>query len=358
MHKKYLDFIEQNNIKSRTQPWFVVNKTQAEYFTDVRNEVKDFYLSSEETIELCIKERLTSLDIYLKYRNKNDSIKIKSAPWKELDKTQSEYFTDIRSKIESLYLNGDETLNLCVKNNLISEKKYRDYKKKTILKLSSQPWSLLNLSYVDFFSLVKETIESKLNKDREYRPAFLGEFSEMNKKWNTSNSKTDHKRLNADPTEWKKYHNLYTKLREAWGSDIPYKVIANELNKRPDWVVGDFGCGENLLSKEITNKVHAFDHIAIDKNVTSCDITHVPLEDNTLDVVVFSLSLMGTNYSEYFKEAHRVLKPMGVLMIAEPSTKWQDKEEDLKTKLTEAGFKLIGEIKYSERFVYIDAIKY
>ena len=39
-----------------------------------------------------------------------------------------------------------------VNNNLTSEKKYRDYKKKSILtlKLPSQPWSLLNLSYVDF----------------------------------------------------------------------------------------------------------------------------------------------------------------------------------------------------------------
>ena len=207
----------------------------------------------------------------------------------------------------------------------------------------------------EYFKTIKEKIDSKI--EREYRPAFLGEFSEMNLKWNKHTSENNHKRLNADHAEWKQYHKLYSKLREAWGNDIPYKVIANELNKRPDWVVGDFGCGENLLSKEISNKVYAFDHIAIDKNVISCDLTKVPLKDDVLDVVIFSLSLMGTNYNEYFKEAHRVLKPMGVIMIAEPSTRWKDKEDKLKYMLNEAGFELSGEIKYSDRFIYLKGNK-
>jgi Hypothetical methyltransferase len=36
-------------------------------------------------------------------------------------------------------------------------------------------------------------------------------------------------------------------------------------------------------------------HIAINEKVVSCDIRSVPLENKTLDVIVFSLSLMATN---------------------------------------------------------------
>ena len=179
----------------------------------------------------------------------------------------------------------------------------------------------------------------------------------MNKKWNTSNSKTTHKNLKKDKAEWLKYHDLYSKARKNW-DEIPYKVIANKIKNRPEWLVGDFGCGENLLSKEITNKVFSFDHIAIDETVTSCDLCKVPLNDEILDVVVFSLSLMGTNYTEYFKEAYRTLKTYGSLLISEPSTRWEDKEDNLKEMLEEAGFKIIGDIKHSDRFIYVDAIKY
>lgn len=33
------------------------------------------------------------------------------------------------------------------------------------------------------------------------------------------------------------------------------------------------------------------------------------MEDRTLDVAVFSLSLMGTNWMDFISEAHRCLKP-------------------------------------------------
>lgn len=68
------------------------------------------------------------------------------------------------------------------------------------------------------------------------------------------------------------------------------------------------GCGENLLSKEIKNKIYAFDYVALEgEDVIECDISNVPLEDNTVDAVVFSLSLMGSNSEEYLQEGFRIL---------------------------------------------------
>jgi hypothetical protein len=37
--------------------------------------------------------------------------------------------------------------------------------------------------------------------------------------------------------------------------------------------------------------VYSFDHVAMNNNVTSCDMKKVPLADEALDVAVFSLSL-------------------------------------------------------------------
>lgn len=49
--------------------------------------------------------------------------------------------------------------------------------------------------------------------------------------------------------------------------------------------------------------------------MTACDIANVPLKDATVDIAVFSLSLMGTNATDFLLEARRVLKPNGVLKV-------------------------------------------
>ena len=53
-------------------------------------------------------------------------------------------------------------------------------------------------------------------------------------------------------------------------------------------------------------------------------MTHVPLEDEILDVALFSLSLMGKNFSDYLKEAHRTLRLDGILIIFEPTSRFID----------------------------------
>lgn len=184
----------------------------------------------------------------------------------------------------------------------------------------------------------------------------FGDLSVMNSRFNTAYSKTTHERLNENPEEWYLYHTLYRETRKTW-AEIPFEKIAKSLKKRPDWVIGDYGCGEAKLAEILSNKVYSFDHVAISEKVITCDITHTPLEDATLDVAVFSLSLMGLNYADYLKEAHRTLKFGGMLKIAEPTSRWQEKRTELLSAITELGFLLIGEVVESNQFLYIDAIK-
>lgn len=73
-------------------------------------------------------------------------------------------------------------------------------------------------------------------------------------------------------------------------------------------IVADLGCGEAKLAQSVKNKVHSFDFVAVNDQVTQCDMKNVPLEDNSCDVAVFCLSLMGTNVIDFICEAHRILK--------------------------------------------------
>lgn len=78
-------------------------------------------------------------------------------------------------------------------------------------------------------------------------------------------------------------------------------------------MVADFGCGDARLARTLSNKVHSFDLVAMSKEVTVCNMAHTPLSSASVDVVVFCLSLMGTDLGAYFTEASRVLKEGSVL---------------------------------------------
>ena len=105
---------------------------------------------------------------------------------------------------------------------------------------------------------------------------------------------------------------MYQEARKSW-TVIPFEEMITWLKNRQGYEVGDFGCGEALLAKEVGHRhnVHSFDHIAINDSVTACDISRTPLEDGSLDVAIFSLSLMGSNFTDYLREAWRVLKLHG-----------------------------------------------
>ena len=62
-------------------------------------------------------------------------------------------------------------------------------------------------------------------------------------------------------------------------------------------------------------------------DVVACGMAHVPLDDETLDVAIFALSLMGTNFTDYLREAHRTLKLDGHLHIIESTSRFTDQEQ-------------------------------
>lgn len=192
--------------------------------------------------------------------------------------------------------------------------------------------------------------------DIQRRNAQYGDFSRMNARWNSSYSHTTYERLQKNPEEWMQYHTLYQEARQTW-SVIPYQESIKWLQKRLDLIVGDFGCGEALLSKALGNQhtFHNFDFIAVNDSVIECDMAHVPLEDSSLDIAVFNLSLMGLNISDYIRETARTLKLDGQLWIYEIDSHIKNLHQFTKG-LELAGFRIIENNK-EWKFRYIRAIK-
>jgi len=178
--------------------------------------------------------------------------------------------------------------------------------------------------------------------DVERRVQRYGDFSKMNNRWYAAQSDQTHERLAANPEEWAHYHTMYRQLRESWPV-VPFQEEIRWLSERDGLVVGDFGCGEAFIAAEsgALHQVHSFDHVAIDARVIACDIAHVPLEDESLDLAIFCLSLMGANFTDYIREAHRCLRLDGMVHIWEPTSYFDDIKEFC-ARLARLGFDVMA----------------
>jgi superfamily II DNA or RNA helicase len=194
--------------------------------------------------------------------------------------------------------------------------------------------------------------------DVKRRRRRYGDFSAMNRTWNQTRSETTHARLQANPEEWAQYHTLYRDARKDWAV-VPYEEIIRWCSdpRRNGSVIGDFGCGEAKLAEAVSDRhtVYSFDHVAVNDDVVACDMAHVPLDDETLDVAVFSLSLMGANFADYIREAYRTLKLDGQLHIIDVTERFTDRNGFVKG-LEGLGFAVIS-VEDKWKFTHIRALK-
>ena len=190
----------------------------------------------------------------------------------------------------------------------------------------------------------------------EKRIRTFGDFSKLNRKINTENSKTTHGRMLKNPDEWKEYHRQYREARKTWNV-IPYEVWIDKIKKMaPNLIIGDFGCGEAKIAEAIGNRVKNFDHVSIDPSVESCDMKSVQVESGTLNVAVFSLSLMGKDWQAYLKEAARCLSVGGDLFISETTNSLTERLEKLRDVIQENGFEIFSDYEKAQ-FTFIEASK-
>ncbi|KAK1755752.1 methyltransferase-domain-containing protein [Echria macrotheca] len=89
--------------------------------------------------------------------------------------------------------------------------------------------------------------------------------------------------------------------------------------------IADLGCGDAALSTKLQPKLRKL-HLDIRSYdlqtggsplITRADIANLPLANGSVDVAIFCLALMGTNWVDFIEEAYRVLRWKGELWVAE-----------------------------------------
>lgn len=142
-------------------------------------------------------------------------------------------------------------------------------------------------------------------------------FRMLNEQLYTASGKKSYRLFQDNPELFQVYHEGFASQVKRWPTN-PVDVIIENLGGLPKhFRVADFGCGEAKIAASVGQKVFSFDLVAVNERVTACDMSNVPLNDASMDVAVFCLSLMGTNYADCIREAHRVLKQGGLLKVAE-----------------------------------------
>ncbi|PIN02650.1 putative RNA methylase involved in rRNA processing [Handroanthus impetiginosus] len=183
-----------------------------------------------------------------------------------------------------------------------------------------------------------------------------GYFRMINEKLYTCSGDEALKYFKEDPSLFNVYHTGYQEQMSHW-PEQPNDVIIKWIKEHsPSLIVADFGCGDARLAKSVENKVYSFDLVSNDPSVIACDMSNIPLDSSSVDVAVFCLSLMGTNFPSYLQEANRVLKPHGWLLIAEvksrfdPNTGGADPNKFVKA-ICELGFTSISKDFSNKMFI-------
>lgn len=152
--------------------------------------------------------------------------------------------------------------------------------------------------------------------------------------------------MSLDKDKFVSYHQAYSKVSEKWPIkpiDYIVKFIKRRnFNKKPlhKLKFADIGCGINPLLKQKLPRgvqVSSFDLVSKHKDVTEANMISLPLESESIDCAVYSLSLMAKDLGKILLEAKRVLKPNGSLMIVEVTSRFEGKEKRFAGKLFRIG---------------------
>ncbi|KAM6495752.1 putative methyltransferase domain containing protein [Amanita muscaria] len=147
-----------------------------------------------------------------------------------------------------------------------------------------------------------------------------------------------------DSSVFEEYHAGFRHQVQSWPTN-PVDHYISVLSKYPvRTLIADLGCGDAKLAQALLPlglKVLSYDFVSDGAFVVEGDIcARIPLpgsegvEDektngkgHVVDVVVCALSLMGTNWPNCLREAWRILKPNGELLIAEVTSRFMNMDQ-------------------------------
>jgi ribosomal RNA-processing protein 8 len=312
-------------------------------------------------------------------------------PWENFIKEYSEYFKDnneiwyknlnqVEEYIKSnkkLPNKRDKNKEIKVLGSWLSTQKTNYQKEKDIMKEVEirKPWEDFTKEYSEYFTttkpkkdMSKKEIKPMVKKEttEQKQERFKSEISILHQKYKTMNSQTLHKHFEDNPDDWLSYHKISEENEESFpDEEIPYKKIIEYLENIPGKKtkdVADLGCGKARVCEHFSEserfKFINMDHVSCNDIVVKHDIKDTGLDDYSMDIVVLSLAMWGSNCRDYITEANRILDENGVLLIIEATKRWTNEEtqENKLVRLLEDNNFTIKNIE-EEKFMFIECIK-
>lgn len=214
-----------------------------------------------------------------------------------------------------------------------------------------------------FFLQHKKNMKNNKNKNKSKKQAPTvtskerlegSRFRILNEKLYTTTSSESKELFDKHPEYFDMMHNGFDTQASNWPIVPVDKVIEwiQSNHKKPE-IIADMGCGEAKISQSVPNVVHSFDFKAKTNNVVECDMSHTPLEDKCVDVVVFVLSLMGTNLDDFICEARRIIKDKGTLLIIEVTSRIENLKSFI-SAIEDRGFHNTVQKSLTNYFVWLE----
>ena len=292
LHKQTTNYNKNKNIMKDES----IRKLWTDFIDD--NKYKKYFESNEQMWT----NKLNEIKKYINENNKlpstvdkNQEIKI-IGNWLNNQKTNYDKNEQImkEEQIRKLY------------EDFINDVKYKKYFDKIVKKSTT-------------INIPKEEKNIISNKTR-----ILSDYQEITKKMSIQNSKTTNQMFKDDNTLWQEYHDNRDHSFKGYDNqdEIPVNKIIAYLKTKITRKLNilDLGCGRNLIKKHfISNNnfnIKGYDHISCNDSF-SCDISNLPEENETIDICIYSQSLMGSNWKDYIIEAKRILKYNGEMIISE-----------------------------------------
>jgi superfamily II DNA or RNA helicase len=364
------------------------NKLIYNKWTDfINNKYKKYFISNEEEWN----NNLIKVTKYIDENNKRPSVRSKKSPIKQLgawiNTQQNKYKKKIEiMKNESIYNKWTKFINnqkyeeffklkKDIPIKIIEDKPTKKPKIEPIKKTIDKPKIE---SIKDSIVIIKDessnkkptkkTIDIKLKidtqskeTDEEYKQRKLSKYQILSKKISTQKSTNTSKMFKDESKLWEKYHKLRDFSFQGYEqSDIPVNQIIKYLETKTKHKLNilDLGCGRNYIKthfKDIKNfTITGYDHVSYNGSIVA-DISNLDDElENTIDICIFSQSLMGSNWKKYMDESKKVLRYNGEMIISESGERYKI----IKEYLTVIDMKIIkNEYDDKKRWFYINAIK-
>ena len=285
------------------------------------------------------------------------------------DEDKRTLFQDLLEEYKEYLKNNNESISetSSIKEDLVNEES--DEEEEIIIKLNKPEKKQIKNMDLNKGSILKS---SKTNSKKSKKERVKTEISILHQRYKTLSSNNLHNEFKNDEKLWINYHKIAEENEKTFPeNEIPRNKIIQELEKiktkRTKKIV-DMGCGKAFISKHFDNDIRFefinYDHISINDKIISCDISKLPLEDDSIEICILCLSMWGSNCKEYIKEAERVLESNGKLYIIEPTKRWSSTDENglitqeakkLREIIEENRFQIIKE--EIKKFVLFECIK-